>query len=127
MSNRTLSRINFTEAEYYYKSPHTLLDCSYMQSFGLIKSTVDVFVYYGINDFTAEDIQAFFERLQFFKKDADKAFIPSPKKISGVLECYLKDGKESLSLQDGHFYVNAWAGNGYGFEITAARQSGKLS
>ena len=101
MSNRTLSRINFTEAEYYYKSPHTLLDCSYMQSFGLIKSTVDVFVYYGINDFTAEDIQAFFERLQFFKKDADKAFIP--------------------------FHVNAWAGNGYGFEITAARQSGKLS
>ena len=51
-----LSKINFSEAEFFYKSPDAFVDYSNMQSFSLIKSTVDVFVYYGIRDFAAEDI-----------------------------------------------------------------------
>lgn len=126
MSDR-LSKINFSEVSYFYKSPDAFVDYSNMQSFSLIKSTVDVFVYYGITDFTAEDIQAFFERLQIVKKKTGKVFLPSPKKVSGVLECYLKEGRESLSLTDGHFHVNAWDGSGYGFEIEAAKRKGKLT
>ena len=58
-----LSKINFSETEFFYKSPDAFVDYSNMQSFSLIKSTVDVFVYYGIRDFAAEDISRFFEKL----------------------------------------------------------------
>ena len=79
MSN-TIGNINFKEAEFFYKNPHALVDYSQMQSFSLIKSTVDVFVYYGIRDFAAEDISRFFEKLQLVKKKLNKVFLPSPKK-----------------------------------------------
>ncbi len=122
-----LAKINFAEVNYFYKSPDAFVDYSNMQSFSLIKSTVEVFVYYGITDFSAEDIQTFFNRLQLVKKKTGKVFVPSPKKISGVLECYLKAGRESLSQQaDGRFHVNAWDGSGYGFEIETAKRKKKL-
>ncbi len=126
--NSILSKINFAEACYFYKSPDAFVDYSNMQSFSLIKSTVDVFVYYGIRDFRPEDIRDFFEQLQLVKKKNNKVFVPAPKKVSGVLECYLGEGRESLSLsENGIFHVNAWDGSGYGFEIEAARRTGKLA
>ena len=121
-----LSKINFSEAEFFYKSPDAFVDYSNMQSFSLIKSTVDVFVYYGIRDFAAEDISRFFEKLQLVKKKLNKVFLPSPKKVSGVLECYLTEGRQSLSYAHGRFHVNTWDGSGYGFEIEDAGRKGKI-
>lgn len=121
-----LNKINFHEAEFFYKSPDAFVDYSNMQSFSLIKSAVDVFLYYGIIDFTSEDICAFFEELQLVTQKHHKAFIPSPKKVRGVLECYLSSGHESLMLHNNVFHINRWAGSGYGFEIEAAKQKGKL-
>ena len=125
--NTALSRINFQEAMYFYKSPHAFVDYSNMQSFSLIKSTVDVFAYYGIHDFTAEDIQAFFEQLQLVRKKTGKVFIPSPKKIRGVLDCYLTAGSETLSVNGTVYHINTWQGSGYGFEIEAAKRTGQLT
>ncbi len=124
MSNTDM--IDLKEAEYFYRSPHTLIDNSGLESFGLIKSTVELFVYYGVNDFSANDIKELFEKLQLIQKKNGRVFLPSSKKISGVLECYLKKGKEQLSLDGNIFHIISWDCTGYRCEIESAKQKGYL-
>ena len=54
-------KINFEEVEYLYKSPDTMVDYSDVVSFTLIKSSVEIFQYYGITSFSADNIKRFFE------------------------------------------------------------------
>lgn len=122
-------KINFDEVEYLYKSPDTMVDYSDVVSFTLIKSSVEIFQYYGITSFSAEDIKRFFEKLSFVRKKNGKVFVPSVKKINGVLECFLGDGVGSniLTLENDTYKIVTWAGSGCCFEIDAYRNRKSLS
>ena len=124
--NSVSESINWDEVGYFYKSPDSLVDYSMMQSFSLIKSAVEVFAYYGINDFTADDMKAFFERLQLIHKRRGLPFVPSAKKISGVLECCENGGVNSLSFNGQRFHIDSWDSSGYGYEIEAAKRNGLI-
>ena len=124
--SQVLEKINFQEAEFFYKSPYALVDYSIIQSFSLIRSTVEVFAYYGITDFTPEDIRHFFERLQLIHRRKETVFIPTAKKVSGVLDCCLSEGKNQLAKQDGSYHIVSWDSSGYGFEIQAAKDRGRI-
>lgn len=122
----SLDKIDFTETEFFYKNPHAFVDYSQMQSFSLIKSSVEIFAYYGINDFRAEDIKAFFEKTQIIQKKNNKVFIPSSKKISGVLDCCLVPSSCWLSVNDECYHIEKWNTDGYKFEIESAHQRGLI-
>lgn len=121
--NHKLSAINFTEAAYFYKSPSSLVDYSQMQSFSLIKSCIEVLAYYGIKEFTASDIRDFFEELQLVQKKNNKVFIPSPKKVSGVIETCIFPSGSFLYKKDGTYYIEKWNTDGYHAEITHAYEN----
>ena len=103
--NSKLSKINFDDVLYFYKSPQALVDYSLMQSFSLIKSSVEVFAYYGINDFSPSDIRDFFTVIQLVQKKNNKVFIPSPKKVDSVLECCLSTNVNQLSRKEDHYHI----------------------
>ena len=111
--SEALDRINFEEAEYFYKSPDSFVDYTLMQSFSLIKSTIEVFAYYNASPFLPEDVRDFFERLNIVQKKNGRVFVPSPKKVRGVLECYLGEGKLRLKEEDGYFHIVSWDTLGY--------------
>ncbi len=121
MSN-TLDKINFDEAAYFYKSPDALVDYSLMQSFSLIKSSIEVLAYYGVREFTPADIRDFFKHIQLVQKKNGRVFIPSPKKVESVLECYTLEGKNCLHYQNGSYFVQSWDCSGYGFELERKQQ-----
>lgn len=121
-----IDKINFREVNYFYKDPHALVDYSQMQSFSIIKSSVEIFSYYGISDFESGDIKAFFEKLQLVQKKNGKVFIPSVKKIDGVLECCFLPSENRLSFDNGIYHIISWNHQGYQYEISAARQMNKL-
>ncbi len=125
MSN-TIGNINFKEAEFFYKNPHALVDYSQMQSFSLIKSSVEIFAYYGINDFSPSDIKEFFEKLNIVQKKNQKVFIPSSKKVSGVLDCCLTPPGDHLSFDGSMYHIEKWNSDGYKYELLSARQRGIL-
>ena len=50
--NNAAEKINYTEAELFYKSPYALVDYTSVQSFTLIKSCIELFAYYGAEKFT---------------------------------------------------------------------------
>lgn len=120
------SMINLDEARFFYTSPNTMIDNSGLESFGLIRSAVDVLVYYGINEFTADDIRELFDSLQLIRKKNGRVFVPSVKKISGVLECYLGKGTFMLERSGERFRAVSWDCGGYRYEIEAAKQKGYL-
>ena len=120
--NERISKINFEDVSYFYKSPEALVDYSLMQSFSLIKSAVEIFAYYKINDIYPSDVKAFFEILQIKQQKSGKVFVPSPKKVESVLECCTGNGKNSLSKKDGFYRVETWDYSGYGFEIERKKQ-----
>ena len=72
-----IDKIIFTEAEYFYKSEHAVVDYSQMQSFSLIKSCIEIFAYYGIGDFVPSDVKEFFEKIQLIQKKNGKVFVRS--------------------------------------------------
>lgn len=111
--SEAFDRINLEEAEYFYKSPDSFVDYSLMQSFSLIKSTIEVFAYYKATPFLPEDVRDLFLRLQIVQKKNGRVFVPSPKKVRGVLECYLGDGKLSLKEENGYFHIVSWDTLGY--------------
>lgn len=118
--------LNFKEIEFFYKVPNCLTDFSLMTSFSLIRSSVEVFAYYNINSFTSSDIKEFFQKLQIVQKKNNKVFLPSAKKIDGVLQCYLSGTKDTLSLENGVYKIISWDCSGYGYTIQAARDSHKI-
>lgn len=118
--------LNFKEIEFFYKAPNCLTDFSLMTSFSLIRSSVEVFAYYNINSFTSSDIKEFFQKLQIVQKKNNKVFLPSAKKIDGVLQCYLSGTKDTLSLENGVYKIISWDCSGYGYTIQAAHDSHKI-
>ncbi len=121
-----LSAINFDEAAYFYKNPHALVDYSQMQSFSLIKSSIEIFAYYGLHDFSAADIKAFFEKIALVQKKNQRVFVPSAKKVSGVLDCCLLPSDCCLSADGDRYHIEHWNTDGYRYEILAARQKNLL-
>ena len=119
-------KLDMDEVRFFYKSPHSLVDFTVVQSFTLIKSCIEILSYYGITDFTSADIKDLFSELDLVQKKNGRKFVPSPKKVNSVLECYLNDGKNSLSLNNGIYHIVSWDHSGYGFEIDSARRSGRL-
>lgn len=115
-----LLKMNFDEVNYYYKSPFALVDYSLMQSFSIIKSCVEIFVYYGITEFSAYDVKCFFEKLQLIQKKNGRIFIPSEKKIDGVLSCCLPNSENIISYNNGIYTVQSWNISGYEAEINLA-------
>ncbi len=124
--NYDINRLNFKEIEFFYKAPNSLTDFSQMTSFSLIKSCVEVLVYYDITSFTSTDIKQFFQRLQIVQKKNNKVFIPSAKKIDGVMQCYLSGTKDSLSFENGVYSIASWDCSGYGYAIKAAYDNNKI-
>lgn len=118
--NDCLSKMDFDEINYYYKSPQALVDYSLMQSFSVIKSCVEVFVYYGVTEFSAEDVKSFFTKLQLIQKKNGRVFIPSEKKIDGVLSCCLPESENVILCTDGKYIVKSWNISGYKSEIELA-------
>ena len=121
-----LCRINFNEVNYFYKSPFALVDYSMMQSFSLIKSSVEIFAYYGILSFKSSDIRDFFDKLQLVQNKNGRVFIPSPKKIDSVLECCMSDSENMLSYSDGYYHIERWNTDGYKYEISSAHKQGRI-
>lgn len=119
--NNAAEKINYTEAELFYKSPYALVDYTSVQSFTLIKSCIELFAYYGAEKFTASDIKEFFTRLQLTQKKNGRVFIPSEKKIEGVLDCCLDGNGNTLSRSDGMYHIVHWNTDGYRFELNSIK------
>ena len=49
-------RVNMDEIIYFYTSPDVMIDNRGLHSFSLIRSIIEVLDYYGVKDFTAEDV-----------------------------------------------------------------------
>lgn len=120
-------KINYSEAIFFYKSDKAMVDYSLMQSFSLIKSCIEPFSYYGINDITAADIHKFFEKLQIVQKKNGRVFIPSEKKIRGVLDCCLEPSENYLICNNDTYHIEKWNTQGYKCEIENAYRSGYLT
>lgn len=121
-----LCKINFNEVNYFYKNPFALVDYSMMQSFSLIKSSIEVFAYYGIVSFRSSDIRDFFQELQLIQKKNGRVFIPSPKKVESVLECCISPSGDTLSYSDGYYHIESWNTDGYKCEIASAREQNRI-
>ena len=121
-----IDKIIFTEAEYFYKSEHAIVDYSQMQSFSLIKSCIEIFAYYGIGDFVPSDVKEFFEKIQLIQKKNGKVFIPSAKKVDGVMECCLHPSDCHLSHNGNSYHIEKWNSDGYKYEIASAYSKGYI-
>lgn len=119
-------KINVSEARYFYTSPDTLIGNGTLSSFGLIRSIIEVFDYYGVKEFTASDAHEIFTELQIVQSSNGRVFSPSVRKISGVFDCYVTTGRYSLSKNGDLFRIESWDHTGYEAEINYARSSGKL-
>ena len=119
----TSNIINFKEAEYFYKNPHSLVDFTQMQSFSLIKSCIEVFNYYNIREFTADDVKVFFEKISIIQAKNNRAFIPSAKKISGVMDCCLQPSDCFLEKTESGYKIVRWNSDGYKYEIMYAKDN----
>ena len=112
----SIEKINFDEAEFFYKH-NSITDFSSMTSLGLIRSCIEIFGYYGIKSFTGNDVKAFFEKIGIVQKKNGRIFIPSIKKIEGVLDCFLSGSGDRLSCRDGVYCIEQWDSTGYMYEI----------
>lgn len=121
-----LCKINFDEVNYFYKSPFALVDYSMMQSFSLIKSSIEVFAYYGIVSFRSSDTRDFFQELQLVQKKNGRVFVPSPKKVESVLECCISTSGDTLTYSDGYYHIESWNTDGYKYEIASAHEQGRI-
>ena len=119
--NNAAGKINYSEAELFYKSPYALVDYTSVQSFTLIKSCIELFAYYGAEELTPGDIKEFFTKLQLTQKKNGRVFVPSEKKIEGVLDCCLDGTENVLSLSDGVYHIVSWNTDGYRFELAAIK------
>lgn len=115
--------INFKEAEYFYKNPRSLVDYTQMQSFSLIKSCIEVFNYYNIFEFTPEQVKDFFEKINIVQAKNNRPFIPSAKKISGVMDCCLQPSDCFLEKTVTGYKIVKWNSDGYKYEIMYAKNN----
>lgn len=115
-------RINFEEAEFFYKHD-TITNFSEMTSFGLIKSCIEIFAYYGENSFTGNDVKEFFRKMGIVQKKNGKVFVPSVKKAEGVLDCFLVGKGDRLSCIDGVYHIETWDYTGYMYAVQMKNMS----
>ena len=106
--------INFEEVKYFYEH-NSITDFSAMTSLGLIRSSIEIFSYYGVNVFTGNDIKEFFQKAGIIRKE--KIFVPSVKKIEGVLDCFLAGRGDRLSCDSGVYRIEKWDSTGYMYEL----------
>ena len=77
-------KLNINEVYYYCKSYDVGFDCS---PFSLqMEEIVLMFHYYGIKQFTTEDIQEFYKIMQIPRMKSEGIIKPSPGKIKKVAE-----------------------------------------
>ena len=110
----SMDTINFEEVKYFYEH-NSITDFSAMTSLGLIRSSIEIFSYYGVNVFTGNDIKEFFQKAGIIRKE--KIFVPSVKKIEGVLDCFLSGKGDRLSCNNGVYHIEKWDSTGYMYEI----------
>lgn len=123
----TIDNINWKEVLFFYHSPqYSFTDFSEMKSFSLIKSCIEIFSYYGINDFSSDDIKNFFEKLALVQKKNVKVFLPSLRKIEGVLECYTTAGMECLQTENHLYHIVSWNTDGYRYTVQSGKADGKI-
>lgn len=118
--NDFLLKMNFDEINYYYKSPKSLVNYSLMQSFSIIKSCIEVFAYYEITEFKAIDVKIFFEKLQLVQERNHRIFVPSEKKIIGVINCLPQSKNNIIVFDKDKYIIKAWDISGYKAEIELA-------
>jgi len=111
-----IDKINFDEAEYFYKH-NSITDFSTTTSLGLIRSCIEVLAYYGADSFTGNDIKEFFQKIGIIQKKNGKIFVPSVRKAEGVLDCFLLGKGDRLSCRDGIYHIEQWDSTGYMYEI----------
>lgn len=120
--SKAFELINYDEAELFYKSELSLVNYAEVQSFTLIKSCIELFAYYGAMEFTATDIKSFFEKLQITQNKNGRVFIPSEKKIQGVLDCCLESRDNKLIYENGDYRIVSWNTDGYYYEIQRIKE-----
>lgn len=82
--NMDWAKLNIKEVIYYCKSVEVGFDCS---PFSLqIEELVLMFHYYGIGQFTVNDIQEFYEKMQILKAKSEGLLRPVPSQIRKVME-----------------------------------------
>ena len=82
--NMDWAKLNIKEVIYYCKSVEVGFDCS---PFSLqIEELVLMFHYYGIGQFTVNDIQEFYEKMQIPKAKSEGLLRPVPSQIRKVME-----------------------------------------
>lgn len=101
------TKLNVKEVIYYCKSFEVGFDCS---PFSLqIEELVLMFRYYGIDRFTVNDIQEFYEKMQISKSKSEGLLKPAPNRIRKVMQhmqnikCIDDDTFEIVQAERGHF------------------------
>lgn len=122
--NNSYEKINYEEAELFYKSPFSFVNYSDVQSFTLIKSSIELFAYYGAVEFSPKDVKSFFEKLQITQSKNGRVFIPSEKKVDSVLECCLA-GANKLKAENGSYKIVHWNTDGYYYELERLKEKTK--
>jgi len=105
--NMDWAKLNIREVIYYCKSVEVGFDCS---PFSLqIEELVLMFHYYGIGQFTVNDIQEFYEKMQIPKAKSEGLLRPVPSQIRKVMErmqnikCVDNNTFEIVQAGKGHF------------------------
>ena len=105
--NMDWAKLNIKEVIYYCKSVEVGFDCS---PFSLqIEELVLMFHYYGIGQFTVNDIQEFYEKMQIPKAKSEGLLRPVPSQIRKVMErmqnikCVDNNTFEIVQAGKGHF------------------------
>ena len=100
------TKLNIKEIIYYCKSVEADFDCS---PFSLqIEELVLMFHYYGIGQFTVNDIQEFYEKMQIPKAKSEGLVKPVPGQIRKVVE-----RMQNIKSVDSNTFEIVQAGKGY--------------
>ena len=98
------NKINFDEVGYCFKSTKSSIDfaCIPTQT-DQIRKIIAVFFYYGIKNFTEDDVQQIFEKIQVISPRNGKMILPTIKKIQNILEKMVVT--EEIDINDAQFYI----------------------
>ena len=100
------TKLNMKEVIYYCKSCEAGFNCS---PFSLqIEELVLMFYYYGIEQFTVNDIQEFYEKMQIPKAKSEGLLRPAPSQIRKVMEWMF-----NIKYVDGNTFEIVQAGKGH--------------
>lgn len=78
------TKLNMKEVKYYCTSFDIDFDCLPVSD--QIRQLIGIFYYYGITQFTIDDIQEFYKKMQLRNARSGKIVNPSPAQIRKVME-----------------------------------------